>query len=102
MVFGTGKARCVVLKTKVNPSQRSPDNAHEAWLISKMIFSALTVPVWQGEYTDIFLLHVHAVYSTVVSSHYLEIAVRNISHRCYVLLFRPLVYLCSDIQNEWS
>ena len=25
MVFGTGKARCVVLKTKVNPSQRSPD-----------------------------------------------------------------------------
>jgi len=50
---------------KVNPSQRSPDDAHESWLISKVVFSALTVPVWQGKYTDIRLLHVHAVQSTV-------------------------------------
>jgi len=63
MVFGTGKARCVVLKTKLDPSQRSPDNAREAWLV---IFSALTVPVWQGKYTDIFFLHVYAVHYTVL------------------------------------
>jgi hypothetical protein len=37
MAFGTGKtARNVVLKAKVNPSQRSPDNAHEAWLVAKV------------------------------------------------------------------
>ena len=36
MKFGTGKARCVVLKAKINPSQRSPDNAHEAWVISRV------------------------------------------------------------------
>ena len=31
--FETGKVRCVVVKAKVNQSQRSPDNAH---LIAKM------------------------------------------------------------------
>ena len=36
MTFGTGEARCVVLKAKVNPSQRSPDNAHEAWVIARI------------------------------------------------------------------
>ena len=36
MAFGTGKARNVLLKAKVNPSQRSPDNAHEAWLVAKL------------------------------------------------------------------
>ena len=35
--FQTGKtARNVVLKAKVNPSQCSPDNAHEAWLVAKL------------------------------------------------------------------
>ena len=36
MTFGLGKERCVVLKAKVNPSQRSPDNCHVAWLIAKV------------------------------------------------------------------
>jgi len=34
--FGSGKTRCVILKAKVNPSQRSPDNAHEAWIIARI------------------------------------------------------------------
>ena len=36
MTFGSGKARCVALKAKVNPSQRAPENAHEAWLIARV------------------------------------------------------------------
>ena len=36
MVFGTGKRKCAVLKAKVNPNKRSPENAHEAWLIAKL------------------------------------------------------------------
>ena len=36
MAFGTGKARNVLLKAKVNPSQHSPDNTHEAWLVAKL------------------------------------------------------------------
>ena len=35
MVFGHGKGRCVVLKAKVNPSQKSPDDAHQAWIVAK-------------------------------------------------------------------
>ena len=27
--------KCVLLKAKVNPSQRSPDLAHEAWIVAK-------------------------------------------------------------------
>ena len=34
--FAAGKDRRVVLKAKVNPSQRSPDNVHEPWLIAKI------------------------------------------------------------------
>lgn len=34
-VFGSGSGRCVVLKAKVNLSQRAPENAHEAWVIAK-------------------------------------------------------------------
>ena len=34
--FGGGKTRGVILKAKVNTSQHSPDNAHEAWVISKV------------------------------------------------------------------
>ena len=34
--FGTGRESSAVLKAKVNPSQRSPDNSHEAWLIAKV------------------------------------------------------------------
>ena len=35
MAFGQGVAKCVLVKAKVNPSQRSPDEAHEAWVIAK-------------------------------------------------------------------
>ena len=31
MAIGGGS--CVVLKAKVNPSQKGPDHAHEAWMI---------------------------------------------------------------------
>lgn len=34
-VFGNGSTRCVLLKAKVNPSQRTPENAHEAWIIAR-------------------------------------------------------------------
>lgn len=34
--FGRDK---VILKAKVNPSQKSPDQAHEAWLVAMEIFS---------------------------------------------------------------
>ena len=33
--FGSGENRCVVLKAKVNPSQKAPDKAHESWIIAK-------------------------------------------------------------------
>ena len=33
MAIGGGS--CVVLKAKVNPSQKGPDHAHEAWMIAK-------------------------------------------------------------------
>ena len=36
MAFGQGVAKCVLVKAKVNPSQRSPDEAHEAWVIAKL------------------------------------------------------------------
>ena len=36
MPFGHGSSRCVVLKAKVNPSLRSPDNAHEPWIIARL------------------------------------------------------------------
>ena len=36
MAYGTGKTKNVLLKAKVNPSQRLPDNAHEAWLVAKL------------------------------------------------------------------
>ena len=35
MMFGSGDARCVLLKAKVNPSQKGPDHAHEAWMIAR-------------------------------------------------------------------
>ena len=35
LAFGQGVAKCVLVKAKVNPSQRSPDEAHEAWVIAK-------------------------------------------------------------------
>ena len=34
-MFGSGSTRCVLLKAKVNPSQRARDNAHEAWIIAR-------------------------------------------------------------------
>lgn len=34
-MFGSGSASCVLLKAKVNPSQRAPDNAHEAQIIAR-------------------------------------------------------------------
>ena len=36
VVFDSGKTKCVVLKAKVNPSQRSLDNAHESWIVSRL------------------------------------------------------------------
>ena len=36
MAFGQGVAKCVLVKAKVNSSQRSPDEAHEAWVIAKL------------------------------------------------------------------
>ena len=33
--FGHAGKRLVTLKAKVNPSQRSPDQAHEPWIIAK-------------------------------------------------------------------
>ena len=33
--FGSGGGRCVILKAVVNPSQKSPDKAHQAWVIAK-------------------------------------------------------------------
>ena len=33
MAFGQGVLKCILVKAKVNPSQRSPDDAHEAWII---------------------------------------------------------------------
>ena len=35
MGFGHAGGRCVLLKAKVNPSQRSPDDAQQAWIIAK-------------------------------------------------------------------
>lgn len=35
MGFGHHGAKYVLLKAKVNPSQRSPDDANEAWIIAK-------------------------------------------------------------------
>ena len=33
--FGQGVLKGILGKAKVNPSQRSPDDAHEAWIIAK-------------------------------------------------------------------
>ena len=33
--FGHHGKSLVMLKAKVNPSQRSPDDAHEPWIIAK-------------------------------------------------------------------
>ena len=46
---GHGRARCVLLKAKVNPSQRSPDNAHEAWIVAR------AVPACTGYYLDFLI-----------------------------------------------
>ena len=35
LVFSYKGKRFVMLKAKVNPSQRTPDSAHEAWVVSK-------------------------------------------------------------------
>ena len=35
MKFGSGSARCCLLKAKVNHSQKRPDHAHEAWITAK-------------------------------------------------------------------
>ena len=35
MAFGQGVRKCILLKAKVNPSQRSPDDVREAWIIAK-------------------------------------------------------------------
>lgn len=35
MTFGRGSGRFCLLKAKVNPSQKSADQAHEAWVIAK-------------------------------------------------------------------
>ena len=43
MVFGHGKARCVVMKAKVNLSQKSPDDAHQAWIVQTVRLSVHTV-----------------------------------------------------------
>ena len=34
--LGNGKTKGVILKAKVNPGQRSSDNAYEAWIISRL------------------------------------------------------------------
>ena len=34
MEFGQGDQKCCMLKAKVNPSQRTADQAHEAWIIA--------------------------------------------------------------------
>lgn len=34
-VFSQSCGKLVIIKAKVNPSQRSPDLAHEAWIIAK-------------------------------------------------------------------
>lgn len=39
-VFGSRKDKCVVLKAKVNPSQRSPDTAYETWVIARDVLCA--------------------------------------------------------------
>ena len=35
MAFGQDVLKCILVKAKVNPSQCSPDDAHEAWIIAK-------------------------------------------------------------------
>ena len=35
MGFGQGDQKCCLLKAKVNPSQRTADQAHEAWIIAR-------------------------------------------------------------------
>ena len=34
--FGQGDQKCCLLKAKVNPSQRTADQAHEAWIIVRL------------------------------------------------------------------
>jgi hypothetical protein len=50
MGFGHIGARYILLKAKVNPSQRSPNEANEAWIIAKcdgeIVSAHYTCMVW--------------------------------------------------------
>lgn len=46
--FGANKDICV-LRAYVNPSQSTPDKAHEAWVMMALLLQ-VTVLVWQGKW----------------------------------------------------
>ena len=52
-----GKRFVMIIKAKVNPSQRSPDDAHEPWLVVKQKEKLLLfiAPAWQGKFKILIL-----------------------------------------------